>query len=169
MDSEFAAPIPVEHPAPVARRERRRPGENRERLIIAATAEFALLGFRAASTASIGARAGVPQPHVYANFKSKRELYIASIERVLELMRGSDLAVSIGWPATEESVLSSSGIREGFLLQAVTAAADPEVGQVSCALVAQAQALLGPEEFSACLLAGVRYLLSESDDGRAFQ
>lgn len=85
-------------------------------------------------------------------------------------MLGSDPVVSSGWTATdEENVISSSGICEGFLLQAIAAAADPEVGHVSCALVAQAQAVLGPEQFSACLLAGVRYLLRESNGGRAFQ
>lgn len=58
------------------RRARRRPGENRERLIEAGLIEFGLFGFHGASTAAIAARAGVPQPHVYSNFINKQALFL---------------------------------------------------------------------------------------------
>lgn len=68
--------------APV--RSRRRPGENRERLIEAGLIEFGLFGYHGASTAGIAARAEVPQPHVYASFPSKRALFLAVVRRVAE-------------------------------------------------------------------------------------
>lgn len=58
------------------RRARRRPGENRERLIEAGLIEFGLFGFHGASTAAIAARAEVPQPHVYSNFINKQALFL---------------------------------------------------------------------------------------------
>lgn len=69
---------------PSTRRRRRRPGENRERLIEAGITEFARLGYRAASTAGIARLADVPQPHVYASFETKRELFLACLDRAAE-------------------------------------------------------------------------------------
>jgi len=62
------------------RRPRRRPGENRERLVEAGLIEFGLFGYHGASTAAIAARADVPQPHVYASFETKRELFLACLD-----------------------------------------------------------------------------------------
>lgn len=73
-DSQFSAPT----------RPRRRPGENRERLIEAGLIEFGLFGYHGASTAGIAARAEVPQPHVYASFPSKGALFLAVVRRVAE-------------------------------------------------------------------------------------
>lgn len=64
------------------RRTRRRPGENRERLVEAGIAVFGSHGYHGASTASIAALAGVPQPHVYANFQTKQELFLECARRV---------------------------------------------------------------------------------------
>lgn len=66
------------------RRARRRPGENRERLLEAGIREFGTRGYHGASTTAIAALAEVPQPHVYANFGTKQELFIACAERVCE-------------------------------------------------------------------------------------
>lgn len=77
-DSQFSAPA----------RPRRRPGENRERLIEAGLIEFGLFGYHGASTAGIAARAEVPQPHVYASFPSKGELFLAVVRRVAERLAG---------------------------------------------------------------------------------
>lgn len=65
------------------RRPRRKPGENRERLLEAGLIEFGLFGYHGASTSAIAARAGVPQPHVYASFATKRELFLACCVRTL--------------------------------------------------------------------------------------
>lgn len=61
------------------RRGRRRPGENRAALLQAAVYEFGRRGYHGASTASIAARADVPQPHVYVHFQTKGELFIAAL------------------------------------------------------------------------------------------
>lgn len=89
--------------APERARSRRRPGENRERLLEAGLIEFGLFGYSGASTAGIAARAEVPQPHVYANFASKRELFLAcvvraceTIERALEAPSPVDDASAVG-------------------------------------------------------------------------
>jgi AcrR family transcriptional regulator len=46
--------------------------------------EFGLFGYHGASTSSIAARADVPQPHVYANFETKQQLFLACFERLGE-------------------------------------------------------------------------------------
>lgn len=68
------------------RRPRRRPGENRERLLQAGISAFGLYGYQGASTSDIAARAGVPQPHVYTNFRTKQELFLACVSRAAELL-----------------------------------------------------------------------------------
>lgn len=80
--------IAVNNSAP--RRPRRRPGENRERLLQAGIAIFGSRGFHGASTASIAALAGVPQPHVYSNFQTKQELFLECARKVsTEIIRSS--------------------------------------------------------------------------------
>ncbi|MGK0716420.1 TetR/AcrR family transcriptional regulator [Leucobacter sp. W1153] len=157
---------------------RRRPGENRIRLIAAATIEFSLLGYRGASTVSIGARAEVPQPHVYASFTNKLELYLAVVERVSASLNAQGLgahhasstvsdptAVSVAQSHEWDSLASAESevprVHAAFLLQAVAASADPDVGDASRALIREAQVLIGQESFSACLLDGVEYLLEQ--------
>ena len=67
------------------RRPRRRPGENRDRLLKAGLIEFGLHGFYGASTSAIALRAEVPQPHVYASFTTKRELFLACLDEALAM------------------------------------------------------------------------------------
>lgn len=71
------------------RRVRRRVGENRERLLEAGLREFGLLGFHGASTSAIATRAGVPQPHVYASFATKQELFLACCDVAADALTGS--------------------------------------------------------------------------------
>lgn len=65
------------------RRSRRKPGENRARLLEAGLIEFGLFGYHGASTSAIAQRADVPQPHVYVNFGSKQELFVACLQTLL--------------------------------------------------------------------------------------
>lgn len=69
------------------RRPRRRPGENRERLVRAGISEFGAYGYHGASTTAIAAAAEVPQPHVYASFETKRELFLACVDRATSELR----------------------------------------------------------------------------------
>ncbi|UOR03046.1 TetR/AcrR family transcriptional regulator [Leucobacter allii] len=68
----------------VGHRPRRKPGENRQRLVEAGLVEFGLFGYHGASTAGIAARADVPQPHVYASFATKHELFLACVAAAAE-------------------------------------------------------------------------------------
>jgi len=70
-------------------RARRKPGENRERLILAGIRQFALYGYHGTSTSAIGAAADVPQPHIYANFSTKHALFVACVERVCHLLQSA--------------------------------------------------------------------------------
>lgn len=180
MDPHSAAPVPDELPLSGERRTRRRPGENRERLITAATIDFAIHGYRGSSTASIGARAGVPQPHVYASFQSKRELYVAAIERVRAALgalspNGADTQPASGDRVPSNSTrlhresaplradLPGAGVCGGLLVQALASVADPEVGEASRSLVTLAQQLLGQDQFAESLLGGSDYLMEVSE------
>ncbi|QIM18414.1 helix-turn-helix transcriptional regulator [Leucobacter coleopterorum] len=72
-----------------SRRPRRRPGQNHELLIEAGIVEFGLYGYQGASTSAIAVRAEVPQPHVYANFATKQELFLECFLRVSTLIFAS--------------------------------------------------------------------------------
>ena len=98
------------------RRARRKPGENRERLLQAGLHEFGLYGYQGASTARIAARADVPQPHVYANFSGKAELFLACLDSAFELL---------GSPQPARTQITAS---ELLIFQALAAAYDPDHG-----------------------------------------
>jgi AcrR family transcriptional regulator len=58
--------------------------ERREELIAAAVHEFAHGGLHGTSVAVIARRVGVAQPYVFTLFESKRELFLAALERSFE-------------------------------------------------------------------------------------
>jgi AcrR family transcriptional regulator len=55
--------------------------ERREAVLEAASAEFALRGLHGASTDAIARRAGISQPYLFRLFGSKKELFIAVVDR----------------------------------------------------------------------------------------
>lgn len=59
-------------------------GERREDVIAAGIIEFATLGLHGASTVTIAARAGISQPYVLRLFGTKKALFLACVERVVE-------------------------------------------------------------------------------------
>lgn len=75
---------PYSQPHEPAKRPRRRPGENRALLVSAAVRVFAVQGYAGARTATIASKAGIPQPHVYANFLSKRELFLTALRKAVD-------------------------------------------------------------------------------------
>ena len=111
-------PEPGAADAPTARRPRRRPGENRERLLEAGIREFGTLGYAGASTAAIAAAAAVPQPHVYANFKTKQALFLACAHRVCRELGSAELGSTELGRAPEQDAAQY----RRFLLQAIAAA-----------------------------------------------
>jgi AcrR family transcriptional regulator len=79
---------PAAEPAP--RRRRGRPAESdgltRERILIAARVCFAESGYAAASTHMVAARVGLTTGALYHHFASKRDLYLAVVDEVEEIM-----------------------------------------------------------------------------------
>ncbi|WP_336650897.1 MULTISPECIES: TetR/AcrR family transcriptional regulator [unclassified Leucobacter] len=136
------------------RRARRRPGENRERLIEAGLTEFGLFGYHGASTSSIAARAQVPQPHVYANFETKQQLFLACFDRVCDAL------------LAEHREPDSEGIQR-FLFQAVSAAADPVLRFALLGSLLELRDALGDSEFDALLAAGAHSMLRTDADAGA--
>jgi AcrR family transcriptional regulator len=80
--------------------------ERREAILDAAVEEFAARGYDGATTADIARRAGISQPYVFRFFATKRELYIAVIDRcVSRLLHGWESAA----PLPGESRLQTLG------------------------------------------------------------
>jgi TetR/AcrR family transcriptional regulator len=61
--------------------------DTRNRIVVAAAKAFAEMGFRAASTRDIAARAGVNQGLITYYFRSKQELWKAAAGRIFEQLR----------------------------------------------------------------------------------
>jgi AcrR family transcriptional regulator len=57
---------------------------SREAILEAAMAEFAITGLHGTSTEAIARRAGVSQPYIFRLYGTKKNLYLASIERGFE-------------------------------------------------------------------------------------
>jgi AcrR family transcriptional regulator len=80
-----------------------RKSQTRERLIDAAAAVFAQRGFETATLDEVAAAAGYTKGAVYSNFASKTELFIALIERRIQVLtaehaprfEGQDLASAV--------------------------------------------------------------------------
>src|SRR5438067_5282978 len=60
--------------------------ERRDALIDAAVHEFALRGLYGTPVDKIARRVGVAQPYVFSLFGSKRDLFLAAVERNFELV-----------------------------------------------------------------------------------
>ncbi|WP_140393402.1 TetR/AcrR family transcriptional regulator [Leucobacter sp. 7(1)] len=125
-------------------RSRRRPGENREHLIEAGLHEFGLSGYHGTSTARIAARAGVPQPHVYANFRTKHELFLACVSESVARVR---LAQRLPGDAL-------------LVFQALAAMPDPALGESLRTLLTPLREYLGAEGFADLLESAATRLLS---------
>ena len=103
--------------APQAKSPARRPrvpaAQRRDALIEAAVHEFGQTGFHGTPVDRIARRVGVAQPYVFSLFASKRELFLAAVERGFELVAEtfSEAAAAFD-PATaapDTDVLSAMG------------------------------------------------------------
>src|ERR1700734_671627 len=82
--------------------QRQTSAERREQVLEAATHEFALHGYHAASTAAIAKLAGISQPYIYALFPNKRELFLAAHERMIEHLRAAFMEAARGGGEPQE-------------------------------------------------------------------
>jgi AcrR family transcriptional regulator len=120
---------------PPAAKRRMTAGERREAIIEAAIPEFARAGLQGASTEAIAARAGISQPYLFRLFGTKKELFLAVMDRMHERLgetfqRGAE-------SRTGKDALESMGLayvalladRDMLLAQLQTYAAcqDPDV------------------------------------------
>jgi AcrR family transcriptional regulator len=88
--------------------------ERRDALIAAAVHEFAQTGLHGTPVDRIARRVGVAQPYVFSLFASKRELFLAAVERgferVLEIFEAAAAAYAAGDSAVEcEDALGAMG------------------------------------------------------------
>src|SRR5712691_11793473 len=87
--------------------------ERREELIVAAVHEFARGGLHGTAVERIARRVGVAQPYVFSLFPSKRELFLAALERSFERVattfRAAASAFAQGRAAGCETALEAMG------------------------------------------------------------
>ncbi|MEL7472206.1 MAG: helix-turn-helix domain-containing protein [Planctomycetota bacterium] len=129
--------------------------ERREQLLDAALEQFAEHGYARATTAQLAKAAGVTEPIIYRHFKSKRDLFVALIERTgkrtLEQWSG-DLATATD-PAErlkrligDNPMVSGDG-RKAYrvFLQAITEVNDESIQAALEAHIKQARAFIQHE------------------------
>lgn len=109
--------------------------ERRESVLDAAVAEFARGGLAGTSTEAIAARAGISQPYLFRLFATKKELFIASLERAFVHIERRFAEASEGL-AGDEALDAMAGAYHDLLgdrdlllcqLHAYAASSDPEV------------------------------------------
>jgi AcrR family transcriptional regulator len=117
--------------------------ERREQVLEVAMEVFAEHGLSGASTDDIARRAGISQPYLFRLFRTKKELFIAAVERCLRETReiferaaqgksGKDALEAMG-DAYGELIRSNPNRLRGQL-QSYAACEDPEI----CAVVRRA-------------------------------
>lgn len=78
-----------------ARRAPRLPAQvRREHILDAAIAVFARVGYREAATAAIAVELGISEPTIFRHFPTKRELYLAAVDRSAEITMGHWRAIA---------------------------------------------------------------------------
>jgi AcrR family transcriptional regulator len=145
--------------------------ERRESVLDAAYLEFAEHGLDGASTEDIAAGAGISQPYVFRLFGTKRQLFIAVVERCFretleafqqaaEGKRGVDALKAMGTVYREQ--LLQDRLRLRSQMQAYAACGDPEIEAVVRngygGLVTYVESVAGdlpPEEISQFFAAGM--------------
>jgi len=119
--------------------ERKSAGERREQILEAALAEFAAHGLEGGSTEAIAKAVGISQPYVFRLFHTKKELFMATIERcmrgTLEMFRtataglkGEEALHAIGEAYVERLTTDPTYLHAQ--MQAYAASHDPEIGAV---------------------------------------
>ena len=119
--------------------ERKTAEERREEILQAAMLEFADHGLDGASTDAIARRAGISQPYLFRLFGTKKELFIASVERCFEETlamfqemakgkRGEEALRAIG--QAYRSSITEDPTRLRGQMQSYVACGDPDVCEV---------------------------------------
>lgn len=144
-------------------RQRRKPGENRERLMVAAIHVFGKHGYHGALTTNIAELADVPQPHVYANFATKQALYLACVERVAETLvtkKQTQLIDSQHKHFAANKPLNTETIYR-FVFQMISCCADQQFSNELTASLKRIQSHLPEEEFHSIILQASESLMND--------
>jgi AcrR family transcriptional regulator len=119
--------------------ERKSAEERREQILEAALVEFAARGLEGGSTEAIAKAVGISQPYVFRLFHTKKELFMATIERcmrgTLEMfqtaaagLKGEEALHAIGAAYSER--LASDPTYLHSQMQAYAASDDPQIREV---------------------------------------
>jgi AcrR family transcriptional regulator len=115
--------------------ERSTAAERRDDILDAALIEFAERGLHGTSTDRIAKRAGISQPYLFRLFGTKKELFIATVERCMEQML-SLFRASAGGKVGDEALQAIAEVYRGVLenpvmlrcqMQAYVACDDPDI------------------------------------------
>ena len=109
--------------------------ERREQIVVAAQEEFARAGLHGTSTEDIARRAGISQPYLFRLFGTKKELFLASVERCMRDTQETFVTAAAGKQGAEalEAMghayvdLLEDRTRRLGQMQAYAACDDPEV------------------------------------------
>src|SRR5215467_14022436 len=112
--------------------------ERREEIVEAAFAEFAERGFHGTSTDSIARRVGVSQPYLFRLFGTKKELFLAAVNRCFRQTLETFMRAAEGKRGEEALEAMGKAYREMLAnrtrllmqMQAQVASEDPEVREV---------------------------------------
>jgi AcrR family transcriptional regulator len=113
--------------------------ERREAIIGAAMIEFAETGLAGTSTETIARRVGISQPYLFRLFGTKKELFLAAVERcfaeTMDTFRTAARGATDGKDALRRMgdayvVLISDRVRLRLQMQAYAACDDPDVRRV---------------------------------------
>jgi len=112
----------------------------REAILDAAVAEFAVRGLHGTAVEAVATRAGVSQPYVFRLFGTKKALFLATVDRVMDRLVAAfgdaarDASRSGGDPLTAMALAYVALLtnRDELLvhMQAFAACADPEVQEL---------------------------------------
>jgi AcrR family transcriptional regulator len=76
-------------------------GERREHVLVAAVAEFAVAGYHGTPTEAIARRAGISQPYLFRLYGTKKDLFLACVERCFDLTLDTFRRAAEGVPQDE--------------------------------------------------------------------
>src|SRR6266513_4024631 len=124
---------------PAIASERKTAEERREAVLEAAMAEFAARGLAGGSTEAIAKTVGISQPYVFRLFGTKKQLFMATVERclqgTLEMMHtasagltGEEALQAIGEAYMERLTVDPTYLRAQ--MQSYAASDDPEIREV---------------------------------------
>src|SRR5256885_6824766 len=88
-------------PVKVATRTRKSAEERREDILAIALEHFAVGGYRGTSTETIAREAGISQPYLFRLFRTKKELFLACLDRADEKVEAAFRGAAAAAPEGE--------------------------------------------------------------------